>query len=84
MEGSMTFRSDTTLFLRKISEKKLRRLAELAHDDPNQLVNAVEYGFFNIIKHKAKDILKIERGRAKTDNIRQHFQRAIKLLDDKI
>ena len=75
---------DSTLFLREVSEKKLRRLAQLAHTNPMPLINATEDGFFNVIKQKAKDILKIERARAKTNNIRQYFQRAINVLDDKI
>ncbi|OGI17491.1 MAG: hypothetical protein A2287_07895 [Candidatus Melainabacteria bacterium RIFOXYA12_FULL_32_12] len=76
------FRTDSSFFLREVSERKLRRLAELAHQDPLPLVNATENGFFNSIRQKAKDILKIERSRAKTENIRQCFHHAIKLLNE--
>ena len=75
---------DSTLFLREVSERKLRRLAELAHKNPMPLLDAAENGFFNVIKQKAKDILKIERAKAKTSNIDQYFKRAINVLDDKI
>jgi hypothetical protein len=71
------------LFLREVSKKKLQKLTELAYKNPMPLYNAINYGYFNIIRKQAMDILKIERQRAQLDDVKQYFDNAIIILESK-
>jgi hypothetical protein len=71
---------NSQLFLREISEKKLRELTELAkREDPEPLVKATKKGLFNNIKPKALSLLKIARGSVDAGKIK-YFQEAIDIL----
>jgi|GEM_PF-5342406 len=70
-----------TLFLREVSERKLKKLSKLAHQNPSPLYTAIKYGYFNIIRKKALDFLKNEKQNAEVEDIRQNFEKAIYILE---
>ncbi|MDD3012086.1 MAG: hypothetical protein PHC34_00085 [Candidatus Gastranaerophilales bacterium] len=71
------------LFLREVSEKKLKKLSELAYQNPKPLYSAIKYGYFNIIRKKALDFLEIEKQKAEYNDARQNFENAIYILESK-
>lgn len=77
----MSLSPANTLFLREVSEKKLRKLTELAYQNPNPLYNAIRCGYFNIIRKKALDFLEIEKQKAEFDEVKQSFENAISIME---
>jgi hypothetical protein len=82
-ENMLALSPSNNLFLREVSEKKLKKLSELAYENPKPLYNAIKYGYFNIIRKKAISLLKIEKQRAELDDIRKNFEDAICILESK-
>lgn len=72
------------LFMREVSKKKFQKLAELAHEDPNPLIQAIKFGSFKAIKLTALQLLENEMGKAKHDNTRRNFREIIDTLNNQL
>lgn len=77
----LTLAPANILFLREVSKKKLYKLTELAYKNPSPLYDAIKYGYFNIIRKQALDILRLEKQKAILDETRQYFDNAINIIE---
>lgn len=70
--------------MREVSKKKLQKLAELAHEDPHPLLQAVQFGYFKAIKLTALQLLEDEMSKALHENTKKSFLEIINKLNEQL